>query len=263
MSATPEEWYKALPILTRIGLTTFFATTVLVMLSILDASLLVLDWPTVINKLQVWRLFSSCIFFGKFSFPFIFQMYFFSSFSGKLERNPVMAANPGNYLFFLLFQVLALDVLSLVLAWPNGLPMIGTSLTFAIIFYWSRLEPEAELSFFSFKIKGYQFPFALIFFQLLMGGNIWGDLLGLASGHIFYFLKEVCKKEYGMEFLRTPSFLNRFMEPYVAGGGGEGGGGGNRVGGFAGGGGGGGAPPPAPRRPNMPFTGGGQRLGGN
>jgi Derlin-2/3 len=248
MAQTPEEWYKDLPILTRIGLTVFFATTVLVMLEILDPSLLILHWPTVINKLQVWRLFSSCIFFGKFSFQWIFQMYFFSSFSTKLERNAVMAEHPGNYLFFLLFQILALDVISLVLAWPSGLPMLGTSLTFSIIFYWSRQEPEAELNFYSFKIKGYQFPFALIFFQLLLGGNIWNDLLGLATGHIFYFLKNVVTKEYHVELLKTPSFLNRFMEPYVNGGAGSSGGRGPA------------APPP---RRNMPFTGGGQRLGGN
>lgn len=253
MANTPEEWYMSLPLITKIALTTFFATTVLVMLGVLDSGLLSLHWPMALNHLQVWRLFSSVIFFGKFSFPFIFQMYFFSSFSTKLERNHVMTAGPGNYLFFLLFQILALDALSLVLAWPIGLPSLGSSLTFAIIFYWSRLEPEVELTFYSFKIKGYQFPFALMCFQLLMGGSIWGDLLGLASGHIFYFLKEVVKKEYGMDILKTPVFLHRLMESYVAGGSG----GSNRSSEF------GGTASGAPRRPQMPFAGGGQRLGGN
>jgi len=160
-----------------------------------------------------------------------------------------MIAGPGNYLFFLLFQILALDALSLVLAWPTGLPSLGSSLTFAIIFYWSRLEPEVELTFYSFKIKGYQFPFALMCFQLLMGGSIWGDLLGLASGHIFYFLKEVVK----IGILKTPGFLHRLMEPYVAGGSG----GSNRSSEFDG------IASGAPRRPQTPFAGGGQRLGGN
>jgi Derlin-2/3 len=260
---TPEEWYKGLPLLTRIGLTTFFMTTILTMVGLLNPRDLVLDWPTVINKLQVWRLFTSVIYFGKFGFPFMFQMYFFTSFSQKLERGEVMTALPGNYLFFLLFQILSLDIVSLVLAWPTGLPLLGTSLTFSIIYYYSRLEPDQEMVFYSFKVKGYQLPFALLAFTLLMGGDIWADVLGLASGHIFFFLKEVVKKEYGMVLLTTPSFLNSFMAPYVAGTGGSGGGGGNRFGGFGGGGGqGGGAPPRPPGRP-MAFTGGGQRLGGN
>merc|ERR1719424_2244267 len=130
--------------------------------------------------------------------------------------------------------------------------MLGPSLVFAILYYWSRREPYAMLNFFSFTIKGYQFPFALVFFQLLIGGNIWVDLLGLASGHIYYFIKEVVPQEYGHTLIKTPGFLVRFMSSY---------GGGNAAapdGGVAGiGGGGGGAPPPAPPRN---FGGAGHRL---
>mmetsp|Transcript_1264 Transcript_1264/g.1413 ORF Transcript_1264/g.1413 Transcript_1264/m.1413 type:complete len:162 (-) Transcript_1264:38-523(-) len=158
MENTPEQWYKNLPLLTRIGLTAIFGVTVLVQLEILNPMLLSLNWPLIINKLQVWRLLSSVFFFGTFSFQFLFQLYFFSSFSSKLETNEIFA-QPGDYLFFLLTQILLLDVLSLVLAWPTGFPMLGPSLVFAILYYWSRREPYANLNFFSFTIKGYQFPF--------------------------------------------------------------------------------------------------------
>merc|ERR1719335_1809769 len=99
--------------------------------------------------------------------------------------------------------------------------MLGPALVFAILYYWSRREPYAELNFFSFTIKGYQFPFALCFFQLLMGGNIWMDLLGLASGHIFYFLKDVVPGEYGVSMIKTPEFINNFMARATAGSGGR------------------------------------------
>lgn len=269
MENTPEQWYKGLPPLTRIGLTTFFVVTVLVQLEILDPMLIFLNWPLVINKLQVWRLLTSVAFFGKFSFQFLFQMYFFSSFSSKLERNEIFN-QPGDYLFFLLTQILLLDVISLVLAWPVGFPSLGPSLVFAILYYWSRREPYAMLNFFSFNIKGYQFPFALVFFQLLIGGSIWVDLLGLASGHIYYFLKEVVPQEYGKTIISTPSFLVNFMAQYSGPGAASTGAAGPRLGGFGGAGGGGGGgggggpvnrpgPPPAPTR----FGGTGHRLGGN
>jgi Derlin-2/3 len=238
---TPDQWYKSLPPLTRIGLTTFFIATVLVQLEILNPNLLSLHWLLVIQKLQIWRLFTSVCFFGTFSFRFIFQLYFFSSFSSKLEQNECFQ-QPGEYLFFLILQVLLLDVISLILAWPTGMPMLGPALIFAIIYYWSRREPHANLSFFSFTIKGYQFPFALLAFQILMGGNIWGDLLGLGSGHLYYFLKDVVPAEYGRVLISTPRLLQDFMAQYSQGAGG------------------GGAAP----RPAMPnFGGGGQRLGGN
>lgn len=210
----------------------------------------------------------------------MFQLYFFSSFSSKLERNEIFE-QPGDYLFFLLVQTLLLDVFSLVLQWPVGIPMLGPALIFSIIYYWSRREPYQVLSFFGFSIKGFQFPFALMFFQLLMGGSIWIDLLGLASGHIYYFLKEVVPGEYQYTLIKTPSFITNFMRHYQSptigatgggaagggrfgggfgGGGGRGGGGGGFGGG--GGGGGGGGPPAAPPAPAR-FGGAGHRLGGN
>lgn len=243
MENTPEQWYKNLPILTRIGLTTFFALTVLVQLQILNPMLVYLNWPLVINKLQVWRLLTSVCFFGGFSFQFLFQMYFFSSYSSKLENNEIFS-QPGDYLFFLLTQILLLDIISLVLAWPAGFPMLGPSLVFAILYYWSRREPYAMLNVFSFTIKGYQFPFALLIFQLLIGGNIWIDLLGLASGHLYYFLKEVVPAEYGHTLIKTPAFITNFMAQYGRGA--------AAAPGRA-------AAPPPPRN----FGGAGHRLGGN
>mmetsp|Transcript_27878 Transcript_27878/g.42241 ORF Transcript_27878/g.42241 Transcript_27878/m.42241 type:complete len:258 (-) Transcript_27878:133-906(-) len=253
---TPEQWYKSLPLLTRIGLTAIFITTVIAQVGILDPSLFFLHWPTVLNKLQVWRLLTSVIFFGQFSFQFLFQMYFFTSFSSKLEQNEIFN-QPGDYLFFFIVIILLLDVVSLVLSWPGGLPMLGPSFVFAILYYWSRREPYANLSFFSFTIKGYQFPFALIFFQLLIGGNIWMDLLGLAAGHIFYFLKEVVPATYGYTLVKTPSILVNFMSRYSPAAPGV-----NVQ--YVGGGGGGGGPAQAPPRPPpQHFGGAGHRLGGN
>eukprot|EP00929_Paragymnodinium_shiwhaense_P121070 TRINITY_DN93185_c0_g1_i1.p1 TRINITY_DN93185_c0_g1~~TRINITY_DN93185_c0_g1_i1.p1 ORF type:complete len:262 (-),score=65.98 TRINITY_DN93185_c0_g1_i1:122-907(-) len=261
MENTPEQWYKSLPTLTRVGLTAIFATTLLCQLEILNPMLISLNWPLVINKLQVWRLLTPVLFFGKFSFNFLFQLYFFTSFSSKLEQNEIMA-QPGDYLFFLLIQILLLCVLSLVLAWPTGFPFLGTSLVFAIIYYWSRREPYASLNMWSFNIKGYQFPFALLFFQLLIGGNIWMDLLGLASGHIYYFLKEVVPAEYGHTLIKTPQFLTNAMAKALASSGGaapRAGGGGGGGGGGAPAAAGGAAPAPAANR----FGGQGHRLGGN
>eukprot|EP00439_Symbiodinium_sp_Y106_P064611 s864_g10.t1 len=243
MENTPEQWYKNLPILTRVLLTVIFGVTVLVQLEFLNPGLLFLNWPMIINKLQVWRLLTPALFFGTFSFQFLLQMYFFTSFSSKLEQNEVFS-QPGDYLFFLLAQILLLDVISLALMWPSGFPTLGPPLVFAILYYWSRREPYARLSFFSFTIQGYQFPFALIFFQLLIGGNIWMDLLGLASGHIYYFLAEVVPQEYGYVLVKTPAFLSNFMARYTASGVA------NR--------------PAATARPQPTnFGGGGQRLGGN
>eukprot|EP01066_Platyproteum_vivax_P020763 Platyproteum_vivax@DN8698_c0_g1_i1.p1 len=103
------------------------------------------------------------------------------------------------------------------------------------------------------------------------------DLLGLFTGHLYFFLRETVPHDYGISLIRTPNFLIRFMDQFSgqsqnpttrapaswgapssgAGGGGDGGGGpatGNNS--HYGGG--------AWARPSSPaaFTGTGHRLGG-
>jgi len=214
MSQTPEAWFKALPTLTRYGLVAIFSTTVLVQLELLNPNLIMFHWPTIYQKLQVWRILTSSLFFGTFSFGFVFQMYFFTSFSSKLEKNEIFTES-GDYLFFLILMTLLVSVFSVLLSWPVGIPVLGPSFVFAIIYYWSRREPYSNLSFFSFQIKAYQFPFVLMFVQLLMGSSIWADLVGLAAAHLYYFCKEVVPSEYGYNLIKTPSLLNKVMAPYV------------------------------------------------
>mmetsp|Transcript_64061 Transcript_64061/g.152778 ORF Transcript_64061/g.152778 Transcript_64061/m.152778 type:complete len:257 (+) Transcript_64061:107-877(+) len=252
---TPEQWFKSLPILTRIGLSVFLSATVLVAVGIIGGpvqqpALLILNWPLALRKMQVWRLITTVCYLGPFGMHFLFECYFFTTFSGKLENNEIFR-QPGEYLFFLLCQILMLDVVSLVLRYPDGVPLLGHSLVFAIIYYWSRREPYAELSFFMFKVKGYQLPFAIMLFNILMGGGIWMELLGLATGHLWYFLKEVVPAEYGRILIKTPTFFNTFMAGQL--------GQSHAAAQAAAPRGGGAAPAPAPNR----FGGAGHRLGGN
>ena len=156
----------------------------------------------------------------------------------------------------------------------------------------SRREPYAQLSFFSFSIQGFQFPFVLMFFGMyafifqsisihrqiqdfmilcessiisnlfdvvhnrLMGNPIWNDLLGLASAHIYYFLKEVCPQEYGREVIKTPQFMTNFFYSIATSG--TSSASANLYAGAAEN-----APPPPPGAGPTPFTGAGHRLGGN
>ena len=88
-----------------------------------------------------------------------------------------------------------------------------------------------------------------------MGNPIWNDLLGLASAHIYYFLKEVCPQEYGREVIKTPQFMTNFFYAMVTPKA-------SAIGSLYAG-----AtenqPPAPPGAGPAPFTGAGHRLGGN
>eukprot|EP01066_Platyproteum_vivax_P008070 Platyproteum_vivax@DN3317_c0_g1_i1.p1 len=248
--STPEQWYKSLPIVTRVGLTACFVMTLVSSLGLLSPITIILNWQLVLHKFQIWRILTNVLYLGPFGFPFLMNIYFFVIFSTKLERNEIFLP-AGDYLFFIILQTIALDLVSLLVEWPTGLPTLAPSLIFAIMYYWSRREPFAVLNYWGFEIKGSQFPFVIMFVSLLMGNSLWLDLLGLFTAHLYFFVRETVADEYNVFLIHTPGFLRRLMlrvegrsvQPDTRAA---------AAGGPPGGGGGGG--------PN--FTGAGQRLGG-
>jgi Derlin-2/3 len=48
----------------------------------------------------------------------------------------------------------------------------------------------------------------LIAFHLLTGGNPFSDLVGVAAGHTYYYLKHVLPESHGYNLLKTPSWID-------------------------------------------------------
>lgn len=202
MSAGPERWYSNLPLITKYFITIIFFVTVLISCNLLNVMYFMLDWNFIYYKMQIWRIFLNIFFVGKFSFSWIFFMSLFVQFSSSLEKNPIFNS-PGSYLYFITIQSILLSVISLLFFWPTGYPFLSNSLLFSMIYYWSRKESWTQVSIYFFTVKGYQLPFALIFLHLIMGQSLWVDLMGLLSGHVYFFFREILPGEGGPNFLQT------------------------------------------------------------
>lgn len=50
-------------------------------------------------------------------------------------------------------------------------------------------------------------PFAFLALSVLTGGDILSDIIGILSGHIFYFLKDIVPIQYQYDILKTPNLL--------------------------------------------------------
>ena len=48
----------------------------------------------------------------------------------------------------------------------------------------------------------------LIAFHLLTGGNPFSDLVGVAAGHTYYYLKHVLPESHGYNLLKTPGWID-------------------------------------------------------
>ncbi|KAF0775467.1 hypothetical protein AaE_000838 [Aphanomyces astaci] len=80
-----------------------------------------------------------------------------------------------------------------------------------ILYVWSRKHTEQIVSFWGFKFKALYFPWAMIGFTLLTGGDPIPELAGVFAGHVYYFLLEILPNTKNINLLQTPQFLVNFF----------------------------------------------------
>jgi len=116
---------------------------------------------------------------------------------------------PADYLWMLIFRAFLL----LIPGYFIPLAILGTSLKMVIIYYWSRKNPEQPMSFmFGFKFVAFYFPWVLIGFRIMLGGNPMPEICGVIVGHIYYFLVDILPAApQGRRLLSTPQFLKEWL----------------------------------------------------
>merc|ERR1719352_1388557 len=108
-------WYMEIPLISRLYLTGAFLTTAACAVDIISPFSLYFNWDLVVSHGQVWRVFTSYLFFGVFSIDFLFHMYFLVRYSRLLEEGD-FRGRTANYVMMLLFGV---AIISLVASYIN------------------------------------------------------------------------------------------------------------------------------------------------
>ncbi|RLN54555.1 hypothetical protein BBJ29_003990 [Phytophthora kernoviae] len=213
-----EAWYYGMPQITRFYLSVCFMSTLLSTLGFLNPQSLYLDFGLIWERFQLWRLTTCFMYLGGFSFPFLMQLMILVNYSSRLEEDPFPGGGgpTADYAFMLLFGASILSVVAFFM----GVPFLGTSLIFMIVYVWSRRNPTAPVAIWGFRFDGLYLPWALIAFTVLVGGNPIMDIFGVVAGHLYYFLLEVLPATKGWNLLQTPAmFASFFPSPQVAAGG--------------------------------------------
>jgi len=202
--------WEALPPVTKAWLGCSVVSTALVSFGMLDPGKIAFYLPLIMEDYSLWRFFTGFLFFGKFSFNFLIQMFILVRFSSAMENDPFATSRDrgsADYLFSLLFM----GGLFLIVAWYMNMYFLGNLLSFATLYLWSKKNPDAPTNIWGFAFKGAQLPWAMIAFNLLTGQSPVPDLTAVVVGHIFYFLVEVLPMQQQKSFLHTPEFLIRMM----------------------------------------------------
>lgn len=210
---SPEEWYRSLPLITKIYFTTAVATTCLTSFGVLSPQLLYLNFELVFKKFQIWRLLTCFIFFGPFGMPFVFNIFILVRHFNMLESEYFNRGSAGtaDLVFMCLF---GMTIMIVVAYFYEGLVFIGSALVFMTIYVWSRKDPHRPVNFWGFSFDAWHFPFVLLVVGLIMNSNIVLDILGIAVGHLYHFLMDIVPLKFtsGRPVLYTPQWLYNVFE---------------------------------------------------
>lgn len=201
-----DQWYREIPVYTKIFTTTALVSTLSMTFGLLNPASLVLIWPRIIEKFEIWRLFTNFIFIGaKIDINFIFSvMIFYNSFI-RYEQDPFPTGSnnrSADFLFALLFLCVCFYLSSLYF----NLYVLERCLTYGLIYLTSRRSPNAMSSMYGVQFKLLYLPWIYLLFDLVFGNPLTSGLIGIFTGHVFYFLVAILPQTHNINLIKCPQF---------------------------------------------------------
>jgi len=211
MSDGIQQWWNSIPQITRYLFALSFGVTLAANFRFIQASTLVLNFQQVFYSFEIWRLVTCFFFHGKLGFPFLIHMLFLVRYGQSLEET-VFNGRTADFVWFLLFG----GFLLLIFSYFLHLEVLGMSFIMMILYVWSRKNPNLRMSFmFGLQFQSFYFAWVLVGFTVLMGGNPIPELLGIVSGHVYYYLEDIYPQIVpgARRWLKTPQFLYDIFPP--------------------------------------------------
>ena len=211
--SSPLAVYLEIPVVTRVYLTASVLVTIGCSLELISPFTLYFNVNLIVTKGQVWRLFSNFLFFGSASLDFLFHMFFLVRYCRLLEEGS-FRGRTADFVMMLLFGG---GLMCCVAPFVNIPPFLGSSLAFMMVYVWGRRNDYIRMSFMGlFQFRAPFLPWVLLGFSLLLGNSPTVDLMGIVTGHIYYFVEDVypttlAGRRTGAKPLRAPHWLGRLM----------------------------------------------------
>eukprot|EP00467_Chlorarachnion_reptans_P010100 CAMPEP_0114498876 /NCGR_PEP_ID=MMETSP0109-20121206/7112_1 /TAXON_ID=29199 /ORGANISM="Chlorarachnion reptans, Strain CCCM449" /LENGTH=230 /DNA_ID=CAMNT_0001676395 /DNA_START=1017 /DNA_END=1709 /DNA_ORIENTATION=- len=212
MAVDPKEWFDSLPPVTKTYFVAAVSCTVAVSFGILDVRWLYLDWEKVFHSFEIWRPFTCFLFFGKLSFPFIFQMFILVRYFSQVE-SAQFRPSEGKTAEMVTFVGFGAVIMLVIAFFWRALFFLGPALCFMVLYYWSRIDPFQVVSLYGFAIKASMLPFVMLGMALIMQSSPVLDILGIVVGHIYILLKLELPLRYGWTPIPwTPDFMHQLFD---------------------------------------------------
>ncbi|KAJ3190958.1 Derlin 1, partial [Irineochytrium annulatum] len=202
-----QRWFASIPPVTRFLFCGSLGISITAKLGFIDPYYLILSWPLVWQKYQIWRLVTS-FFFSPVGWGYLMLLYFLYRYSWALEEGRPRS----DYVFFIGFCMTGISALGLLL---NQM-MLLEPLTLALLYVWAMDNKDQTVSFFfGLQFKAMYLPYVLIIFDFLQGERFppVGKLIGIGIGHLYHFLDIIYPTQNGgQRILSTPQFLKNMFD---------------------------------------------------
>ncbi|CAL1540594.1 unnamed protein product [Lymnaea stagnalis] len=208
---TFQQEYMQMPPVTRAYTTACVLTTLAVQLDLINPFQIYFNPELIFQKYQLWRLVTSFLYFGPIGFNFLFNIIFAYRYCRMLEEGS-FRGRTADFFFMFIFGGFFMIIIALFV----NLVFLGSAFTIMLVYVWSRRNPYIRLNFFG--LMNFQAPFlpwVLLGFSLLLGNSVIIDLMGIAIGHVYFFLEDVFPQQTpgGFKVLKTPNFLKMLLDP--------------------------------------------------
>ena len=212
--------YFKVPPITRYYLTSLFITAIIATyfksLQIIIYYIF-LDYDLIFKQFQIWRLFTNLFFIGGFSTSFLFFVVMvYMNFKAQEESSILLRAY-AQFIMMLVYLLLFLNVINIIsykiFAIKPGFTL-ASQLILSLIYINSKREPQKQVTLYFFRMQNCYFPYALILLNVVSGGGIYDNIVGIIAGNIYFVLKDVLPMSKNLNILKTPKFLVDSLEKY-------------------------------------------------
>jgi len=202
-----------MPLVTKVFLVTNLVMGASITFNLISMGPLILFWPNIWEKFEVWRLFTSFFAMGPFSLNFAIHTFILYQNCKRYETNPFNTGAGGTSADFL-WMILVTGMVLLVVAYYFDLVILGEPMLYVIMYVWCRRAPDEVQSMFGFKFKALYLPWVYMLIRIVMGGAITEPLIGVGVGHLYYFVIEILPVTPGYNLgpvIYTPKFCTQLV----------------------------------------------------
>ena len=212
--------YFKVPPITRYFLTSLFITAIIATyfksLQIIIYYIF-LDYDLIFKQFQIWRLFTNLFFIGGFSTSFLFFLVMVYMNFKSQEESSILLRAYAQFIMMLVYLLLFLNVINIIsykiFSIKPGFTL-ASQLILSLIYINSKREPQKQVTLYFFRMQNCYFPYALILLNIVSGGGIYDNIVGIIAGNIYFVLKDVLPMSKNLNILKTPKFLVDSLEKY-------------------------------------------------